>query len=67
MLNANRKQDVDIVTKHISEILERRQNAGEVYVLFFFFFFHINLLTMNKHINHVLFFFSWQKYRIKYL
>ncbi|KAM3682289.1 hypothetical protein ACB098_12G061900 [Castanea mollissima] len=26
-LNANRKQDVDIVTKHISEILERRQNA----------------------------------------
>ena len=37
-LNANRKQDVDIVTKHISEILERRQNAGEVHVLIFSFF-----------------------------
>lgn len=41
-LNANRKKDLEIITEHISEILQRKRNSGKL------FLFYVTLI-----INHV--------------
>ena len=36
-LNANRKQDLDIVTENLSEILARRRNSGNLHFFLTYF------------------------------